>query len=195
MTRAECFERMKVDEDFKHLYNKNYYAAQKRFAKQVEEMKAKRPGVAVTIHHIDENDSEYETWEKVTLLYRDEHVSLHHKGKKRSAEFCAKMAIINAQKTGHPQSEETRRKIGLALKGRPHPPRSAETRLKISLAHKGVPSKCKGQKRKPMSLETRMKMSAAKKGQIPWHKGLHKKPCTPGKISRANMEVNVCGSL
>ena len=55
-------------------------------------------------------------------------------------------------------SEETRRKLSKASKGRKHPPRTAEHRRKISEAHKG-------KKPKPHSAETLRKISEAQKGE------------------------------
>ena len=87
-----------------------------------------------------------------------------------------------------PHSEETKKKIGKAMKGKPSgmlgKKQSPETRKKLSIANKGI-------KRGPMSDETRRKMSIAKKGKkLPpvsdetkkklseAHKGKKRKPFT-----------------
>ena len=57
--------------------------------------------------------------------------------------------------TGHSVSEETRRKIGLANRGRKFGPHSDEWKKKVSLANKG----------KVMYIESRKKMSIARKGK------------------------------
>jgi hypothetical protein len=76
------------------------------------------------------------------------------------------MSVISKKKLSvskkgqrHSQSEETRRKIGVAQAGKIV---SAETRKKQSAAKKGKPSLRKG---KTASLETRLKQSLAKKGR------------------------------
>ena len=56
-------------------------------------------------------------------------------------------------------SEETRKKMSKAQRGRKH---SEETRRKMSEAHKG----------KKYSVEHRRKISEAKKGSVPWNKGM-----------------------
>lgn len=77
--------------------------------------------------------------EELIFLSPDEHIKLHHKGKKLS--------------------EETVRKVSEALKGKKI---SEETRRKMSEAHKGKPGSNKG---KPKSEETRRKISDTLKGR------------------------------
>ena len=67
-------------------------------------------------------------------------------GRKHSAETVQKMREV----CGHPNSEEARKKMSIARRGRPSPAKgkkwSAEARLRISLARKGRPSPLKGVK-------------------------------------------------
>lgn len=67
-------------------------------------------------------------------------------GRKHSAETVQKMREV----CGHPNSEEARKKMSIARRGRPSPAKgkkwSAEARLKVSLARKGKPSPLKGAK-------------------------------------------------
>ena len=79
----------------------------------------------------------------------------------------------------HP-SDETRRKISKANKGK-H--RSPETRRKISEARKGRPSPWKG---KHLSTDTRRKLSESHKGANHPNYGKHRSAETRRKISEAN---------
>lgn len=89
------------------------------------------------------------------------------RGQKRSPEFCAK---ISAFKTGRkmekPVSEEAKRKLSAALKGRKKGPMSAEQREKISATKKAQfaagGKTSKGYKHTP---EARAKMSLAGQGR------------------------------
>lgn len=79
--------------------------------------------------------------------------------------------------TGHVESEETRQKKRIASTGRKH---SLETRRKLSELHSG----------KVMSAEAKQKMSEAKKGSTPWNKGLKTGPLSDehkNKLSEANI--------
>jgi len=93
-------------------------------------------------------------------------------GTKRSAETCRRYSELRRGKNTGPKSEEHRRKIGDAQRGRPFTeehlvnlrtavkkrkghPHSAETRAKMSAAQKG----------KPKSEEQRRKMSEVQKGK------------------------------
>lgn len=83
----------------------------------------------------------------------------------------------NTHKVHH--SEEHKRKIGEALKGKPGHPISLETKRKLSESHKGKPSNFTGKtlseehkkklseslKGKPLSEESKLKISAALKGK------------------------------
>ncbi|WP_003297534.1 NUMOD3 domain-containing DNA-binding protein [Stutzerimonas stutzeri] len=72
-------------------------------------------------------------------------------GVKRSAETRAKMSASQARRVFAPLSDEHKKSISLALKGRS---KSPDTRAKLSAAHKG----------KTVSAETRAKLSAATLG-------------------------------
>lgn len=101
--------------------------------------------------------------DELIFLIHDEHMSLHHKGEKRS-----------------PCSEETKCKISEANKGnipwnkgKHHP---EETKRKISEASRGERNGMYGKKH---SEETKIKLSEAKKGErnpnygkSPWNKGI-----------------------
>jgi ribosomal protein L28 len=77
-------------------------------------------------------------------------------------------------------SEEIRRKIGAASKGRKH---SEETRMKISKANKG-------RKRPPRSEETRRRMSVAQMGKRVWLGKKHRED-SKQKISKAHREKGI----
>ena len=76
-----------------------------------------------------------------------------------------------------PMSEETKRKIGEAAKGKKL---SEEHKLKISEA-------LKGRKRGPMSEEQKRKLSKANKGQVPWSTGKTLSKEHRHKISKSRM--------
>lgn len=78
------------------------------------------------------------------------------------------------------RTEEYRRKMSEVGKGRIV---SEETKKKISRANKGKPSWIKG---KHLSEETKKKLSAAKKGKPTWNKGKHLTEEWKRKISEAN---------
>jgi len=69
---------------------------------------------------------------------------------------------------GKPKSEEHKRKIGIANKGKKKPPVSDETRKKLSEAGSGKNNVMYGKKH---SAETRKKMSEALKGKVAHNKG------------------------
>ena len=73
-------------------------------------------------------------------------------------------------------SDETRRKMSEAQKGKKRSPHSAETRRKISESHKG----------KPRSKEHSENISRALKGKPSWHKGKKRSKETCEKIGRAS---------
>jgi len=66
--------------------------------------------------------------------------------------------------------EEHKQKISIAKTGRKTGPLSEERKRKISEANKGRISPMKGVKRGPLSEETRKKISEANLGKIPWNK-------------------------
>lgn len=79
--------------------------------------------------------------EELIFLTREEHTSLHTKGKKMSEESKKKNAEAHK---GIPCSEETKRKISEALKGNKLGHMSEETKRKLSEALKGHPAYNKG---------------------------------------------------
>ena len=84
--------------------------------------------------------------EELIFLTDEEHGQLHQKGKKRSAETRRKMSGAKKDKK---LSEEHKKKIGLAMEGKPGPNKgkkfSAEHKKKISEAAKGN-TKVKGKR-------------------------------------------------
>ncbi len=83
--------------------------------------------------------------------------------KPHSEETKRKMSEAQKGRPGKPLSEETKRKMSETTRGIPRKPHSEETKKKISEAHKG--------KTFSHSEETRRKISEANKGQVPWSKG------------------------
>ena len=112
--------------------------------------------------------------EELVFMRCEEHISLHSKGKHKSAEHRKKIA--EALKGKH-LSEETRKKLSEAHKGK-H--RSAETCLKMSTALKG----------RTFSAESRRKMSEAKRGKNHPFFGKHH-----SEESRKKMSEAVCVML
>ena len=100
----------------------------------------------LVIHHIDENKLN-NSLENLVYLTNYEHAKLHHKGE-------------NNAMFGKHHSEETKRKMSIAAKGRTL---SEATKRKISAANKGENNVMFG---KHHSEETKRKISDAKKGKI-----------------------------
>ena len=98
---------------------------------------------------------------ELVFLSRSEHLRLHTKARWESGLLKKKSGIKRkGTKWSHPMSEETKKKLSLANKGKL---RSEETKLKISKAHKGKPAWNKG---KPITEEHRKHMSEALKGRV-----------------------------
>jgi hypothetical protein len=77
----------------------------------------------------------------------------------------ARMKMSEFQKNRPPLSEETRKRQSISAKNRPlRGPMSDDQKKKISAANKG-------RIMSPKSEETRMKMSKSRAGRIPWNKG------------------------
>ena len=112
--------------------------------------------------------------EELVFMRREEHISLHSKGKHLSEETRKKLS--EALKGKH-SSAETCKKIAEANKGK-H--RSAETRLKMSVALKD----------RTFSAESRRKMSEAKRGENHPFFGKHH-----SEESRKKMSEAVCRML
>ena len=104
------------------------------------------------VHHLDENKLN-NSLSNLVYLTRDEHMSLHKKGKP---------SWIKGKKL----SEETRAKMSSAHKGKQAWNKgkqlSEDARVKMSLAHKGKPSALRGRQ---LSEETRAKISSAIKNR------------------------------
>ena len=105
------------------------------------------------------------------------------KGRKLSEVTKKKISDANKGKHHKPHSEEAKKRMSLAKKGKPSPKRgcnlSDETKRKISEAKKGRPGisrpwtpemreKLEGRKR---SAESRKRMSDSHKNKAPWNKG------------------------
>ena len=104
--------------------------------------------------------------DELIFLTKAEHRTLHNKGKKlppRSEETKRKMSEAHKGKT---HSEETKRKLSEVLKGRLSPRKgkklSEETKAKLSTALKGKPS---GRKGETLSEEQKRKISESMKGK------------------------------
>ena len=111
---------------------------------------------------------------------------------------CGNEKIFSTVGTHH--SEETRKKMSIAKKGRPTwnkgVPWSEETRKKLSETHKGThlseEAKHKvsiSKKGTHHSEETRKKMSIAKKGHPAWNKGIPQSEEAKEKISRVKKGI------
>jgi len=102
-------------------------------------------------------------------------------GMKHSDETKAKFSLIHKGKIPHNKgqksSEETKRKISAARLGKKLGPQSEETKRKKSIALKG----------KPLSEETKRKMSLAKIGKISNKKGKKLSEETKKKISESHI--------
>lgn len=100
------------------------------------------------------------------FVTRAEHIRLHTKGKHLTEEHRRKLSGAKKGKKGKHLSDETRRKISEAMKGENHPlfgqHLSVLTRRKISEAKKGENNPLFG---KHHSEETRKKMSESLKGK------------------------------
>jgi hypothetical protein len=119
MTRAQCLKLLKTDKEFKALYYRNYSIARKLHKKTIDSMKALRPDMSITLHH-EPGDKNYELWNPVTPMYKDEHTSLHFKG--------------TAHRKGSKHTDEAKAKISAAGKGRKH---TDEARAKMSAYRRG----------------------------------------------------------
>jgi hypothetical protein len=118
------------------------------------------PVVIILSQGLDE-DSAYEEEERLILLW----------GRRGIDEDGVLTNICLANRP--PRSEETCKKISLALKGRPKPPFSAEHRAKLATASRG----------KKMSLETRAKLSTSHVGIVPSiHARLRARETHTGKV-------------
>ena len=108
---------------------------------------------------------------ELIFMRKQEHHSLHNKGRTLSEEHCQKLSEAkrgeNNPNFGKHHSEEHRQKISEALSGEHHPlfgkHLSEEHRKKLSEANKG----------KHISEETRKKLSEAHKGKNNWTKDSH----------------------
>ncbi len=90
---------------------------------------------------------------------------------------------------GTKHTEEAKKKIGEAHKGKKRPPRSEEWRKKQSLVHKGQKGFWKGVKRPPFSDEWRKNMSRVKQGDKThlWRGGITEE----NKIIRSGIEFRL----
>lgn len=89
-------------------------------------------------------------------------------------------------------SEETKRKISEAQKGKHH---TEETRRKMSEAHKNISEETRrkmseAQKGRTLSDETRRKISEAMKGRPSWNKDKHHSEETRRKMSEAKKNIS-----
>ena len=114
--------------------------------------------------------------EELIFMTALDHKRLHNKGKPRSEETKKKLSeALKGRKRGS-HSDETKKKISEANKGKK---RTSEQKKKMSEAHKGQIAWNKGKKTRPHSEETRKKMSEA-------HKGYSHSEETKRKLSEAH---------
>ena len=73
-------------------YKHHRQAALDFFAPLIEEMRKERPGARIALHHIEENDEQYELWDTVVPLYVSEHMELHNTGREKADETRAKIS-------------------------------------------------------------------------------------------------------
>lgn len=112
----------------------------------------------LVIHHLDHNKMN-NSLANLVYLTTSEHMVIHTKGRTLSEETKLKLS--------KKRSEDVKRKIAKASKGRKH---SEETKQKISESNKG----------KKRSEEIKLKLSKAKQGKL---KGTHLSEDTKKKIS------------
>ena len=103
--------------------------------------------------------------DELIFLTTLEHNRLHLKGKPHSEEAKRKISEALKGKKRGPHSEEAKRKISEVMKGKKRGPHSEETKKKMSEALKGKPSWNKGKKLGPMTEEHKRKISEAMKGK------------------------------
>ena len=102
---------------------------------------------------------------ELIFLTHAEHQILHNKGMHHSDETRKKISESQKGKKGSHHSKDTRKKISESMKGKKL---SEEHRRKLSEAHKGKMTWNKG---KHLSDDTRRKISESLKGNVPWNKG------------------------
>ena len=102
---------------------------------------------------------------ELIFLTHSEHQRLHNKGMHHSVETRKKISESQKGKKGSHHSKDTRKKISESMKGKKL---SEEHRRKLSEAHKGKMTWNKG---KHLSDDTRRKISESLKGKVPWNKG------------------------
>ena len=131
------------------------------------------------LHHIDESlkytDIErYNEWriEDLVPMRIKDHMSLHNKNKSHSA---ARNAKISESLKGHSVSEETRKKIGDACRGKPNPKTSEGLKEYFKTHHPYNYGK-------PMSDEQKKKVSEAKKGKKWYNNGKVAKMFFPNEV-------------
>lgn len=114
------------------------------------------------LHHIDESlkytdIDRYNEWriEDLVPMRTEDHISLHHKNKSHNEAWNAK---VSESLKGHSVSEETRKKIGDACRGKPNPKTSEGLKEYFKTHHPANYGK-------PMSDEQKKKVSEAKKGK------------------------------
>ena len=129
------------------------------------------------IHHIDEDPTNND-YSNLQMMTWQEHLSLHHTGKEISEEQRRKMSEYGKTRVGElnpffgkhhsDESIEKNRQAHLGNTYRRGKKQTDEARRKMSEAKKGKPSPRKGHS---MSDEQKRKISESKKGQVPPNKG------------------------
>jgi hypothetical protein len=96
MTIQECAKLRKTNKDFDNLYRKNRYRAWKSWRCLIEIMRLIKPGVPMILHHQNIGCDDYELFNDVIPMFKDEHQKLHIElrvGKKASQETRNKMSL------------------------------------------------------------------------------------------------------
>lgn len=131
------------------------------------------------LHHIDEsmkyNDPErYAEWrpEDLVPMRTEDHIKLHHSGKTHNEAWNAK---VSESLKGHSVSEETRKKIGDACRGKSNP-KTSDGLKEYFKTHRPA------NYGKPMSDEQKKKVSEAKKGKRCYNNGKVAKMFFPNEV-------------
>jgi hypothetical protein len=96
MTIQECVKLRQTNKDFDNTYKKNRYRAWKSWRCLIEIMRLIRPGSPMILHHRNIGCDDYELFNDVIPMFKDEHQKLHVElriGKKASQETLKKMSL------------------------------------------------------------------------------------------------------
>ena len=168
LSNSKCYVGQSVDVEWRLKYHQRYYDKRSYIARAIQ--KHGIDNFAFEILELCDEDllNQREIfWIAALDTVHPHGFNLEHGGKsgRPSEETRRKISEANKGKT---HSEEAKRKIGEARKGKPSPYKgktlSNEHRRKMSEARKG-------KRRKPFSDEHRRKLSEANKDKTTWNKG------------------------